>query len=569
MLKEHRSIIHAVLIALFGFIAVAITGANSTTTTAVSGFDPCGPGVNIVNPDQGQQVNGNISVDIYVNQPNQVDEVGLLVGEDILGSADPVSTGSNIWRMEWGTQSVDNGSYDLRAVIYFTSSPPCVTGPRQVNVDNNSAIAQYQLHLNVLPDDYWQGPTNVTFPFEVRAIMVDSSGDFVDNVTENTNFVWSTNRGSVSSAEHIGNYFSGPQPGNGYIEIEASYGGLYSKRKIILDIFDANDPESGGSLNDYVGDVTNEGEPPESNKEDPGGDEVNIALPEELNRVDYKLAQCLQERLGDEDYGAVLEERQRLTDKQFEDTFGCFSTRRFVIPASIAPVDPDLVYGLEERSEIANIEKHEQSFDGDGKTPKGIIFSGFAEPNSNILIYVFSEPLVLSSQTDSDGRWTYTLEDPLEPGEHEAYVLVDIDEGYVRSSSFGFEVAKAAESAENPNGYSLDIVSSSDSSTLQNYYLYGLSLLLLVASIVLARFVWFRKPKKDPMPQAVSAAKEAVGTSSAPATSAESSLSATSLTQQNENSAPEPASKTPVEPALPPDISQPPQNSDKSDGLPR
>jgi hypothetical protein len=52
----------------------------------------------------------------------------------------------------------------------------------------------------------------------------------------------------------------------------------------------------------------------------------------------------------------------------------------------------------------------------------------------------------------------YDLVDPLQPGSHEAYAVVETADGtYKRSSAFSFLIQTAQASAENPNGYSLSI----------------------------------------------------------------------------------------------------------------
>jgi hypothetical protein len=66
----------------------------------------------------------------------------------------------------------------------------------------------------------------------------------------------------------------------------------------------------------------------------------------------------------------------------------------------------------------------------------------------------------------------------------------------IRSSSFGFTIAAASASDENPTGLSLALENTA-SQPLQAYIIAGAAV-VLVASFVLARFVWFKKPKTAP-----------------------------------------------------------------------
>lgn len=73
-------------------------------------------------------------------------------------------------------------------------------------------------------------------------------------------------------------------------------------------------------------------------------------------------------------------------------------------------------------------------------------FSGKAPPNSTVTIYIFSEPIVVTTKTDENGDWVYDFDKPLEGGKHVAYAIVRTSSGkVVRSSVFDFEVLAASE----------------------------------------------------------------------------------------------------------------------------
>ncbi len=84
----------------------------------------------------------------------------------------------------------------------------------------------------------------------------------------------------------------------------------------------------------------------------------------------------------------------------------------------------------------------------------GYIINGRAEPDSFVLMYVYSQmPLVLLVKTaEHDGRWTYELKDNLVDGKHTVYVAVTDDTGKItrKSNPFTFFVQKTqAVSASN------------------------------------------------------------------------------------------------------------------------
>lgn len=52
------------------------------------------------------------------------------------------------------------------------------------------------------------------------------------------------------------------------------------------------------------------------------------------------------------------------------------------------------------------------------KRTKGIIFTGTADPSNNINLIINSDPIAASTTSDSDGKWSYTLDQWLPDGQH-------------------------------------------------------------------------------------------------------------------------------------------------------
>ncbi|MBP9691228.1 hypothetical protein KBD81_04070 [Candidatus Woesebacteria bacterium] len=124
-----------------------------------------------------------------------------------------------------------------------------------------------------------------------------------------------------------------------------------------------------------------------------------------------------------------------------------------------------------------------------------IEFTGTAEPYQVITILIYSNPIVVTVRADVNGVWTYSLDEPLEPGNHEAYVVVPQEDGtQVRSELSGFFVPQIyAASADNET---LQRASAKKSPMIFNFIL--LSIILILDAIVVLLIVYrFRSQKKS------------------------------------------------------------------------
>jgi hypothetical protein len=74
-----------------------------------------------------------------------------------------------------------------------------------------------------------------------------------------------------------------------------------------------------------------------------------------------------------------------------------------------------------------------------------IHLSGKGLPNSFVTIYVYSDPIVLTVKTDSEGDWTYELDKELENGKHEAYVAITDNTGKITAKSEPLFFVKTAQ----------------------------------------------------------------------------------------------------------------------------
>lgn len=207
----------------------------------------------------------------------------------------------------------------------------------------------------------------------------------------------------------------------------------------------------------------------------------------QYDQVDDQLTRCLTGSSSDTDYLERLWQQSRLTYGDLDKTQSCFTSRKSVVPSNLAPVAPTKVKELPVKDTI-KVDKVEQSTKNNSKALK---LSGKAAPNQTVVIYLFSEPLVLVAKTDQNGSWTYELEDPMEPGKHEAYVTVEGDNNAqaVRSAGLNFAIVAAPATALNPTGLSLDLEKTSTSKSFFSLYIAGVVAVILIALIISLRFI--------------------------------------------------------------------------------
>ncbi len=156
------------------------------------------------------------------------------------------------------------------------------------------------------------------------------------------------------------------------------------------------------------------------------------------------------------------------------------------MPANLAPIEPTKVPNLQVDKKI-KLEKFEK-VTKNGKD--ALQLGGTARPNQTVVIYIFSEPLVLVAKADDTGRWTYILEDPMEPGDHQAYVTVEGDgeAPAVRSAGFGFAIATAAKTKLNPFGLSFDVQNADRKNLFYASYIGG-AVIFVALALLLTLFI--------------------------------------------------------------------------------
>lgn len=496
--------IHISLFALaFVFVSMFVAMSNSYQTRA-GNAEPCPGGVLILQPAPEEVLHDNYELKLYVENPGMygtVEQVTFsLEGSNggTLGDANPSTSNPGVWNLSWNTTSVANGNYTLEATVRYTTTTNennyCSAPTVPIAVNNQAATEdQPTLRVEIYPDA-WSGPTNVNFQFGSVVILVHSDGS-TEDVTPNANFIWGTTIGSISGDNNYAQYFSGPMTGDGKVKVSAHYGGLNSHDLVDVHVENATEdstyPDSSSidsALNSTVPDETNSAT--EKNIEELIASGQYVSDQSSNDEGDSQLASCLLNKLDNDDYESLINKQRRLSYEQLEVVRACFAERFYMVPVNLAPVLPTDVAKTRETknltiSEFKNVASQIRSGE------EALLLQGKAKPGSEVIIYMFSEPLVITTKAGDNGEWSYMLENPLEPGDHVAYVVSKEDGDFVRSTSFPFTIAQAAASEANPNGYSLALVNSTEDNSILLYIASALAAVLVV-SLVLARFVWFR-----------------------------------------------------------------------------
>ena len=141
----------------------------------------------------------------------------------------------------------------------------------------------------------------------------------------------------------------------------------------------------------------------------------------------------------------------------------------------------------EELLQVANVETIKAVEEGN----KGLKISGKALPNTYVTIYIYSDPIVLTVKTDSDGSWSYVFEGPVDEGTHEVYVAVTNNTGKITAKSNPLTFIQTAEAASvvppNTKAFEDRVAAPSKSRMTEGYFIFGVAglggLLLALAAI--------------------------------------------------------------------------------------
>jgi len=116
----------------------------------------------------------------------------------------------------------------------------------------------------------------------------------------------------------------------------------------------------------------------------------------------------------------------------------------------------------------------------------GVVLEGKASANTIVTVIIYSNPIIVTVKTDANGLWKYSLEKPLNSGEHIAYVVTSRTDGTkVRSEASTFFVPPAFAANLNENS---NIESASESGSLW-IFVYA-TIAIIIVSIALLLIIY-------------------------------------------------------------------------------
>jgi hypothetical protein len=161
--------------------------------------------------------------------------------------------------------------------------------------------------------------------------------------------------------------------------------------------------------------------------------------------VPDEIKSCLEQAVGKDRFNEISAGRSEPTVKEKEAAWACFEKLNKV-QSKFVPLPATQIPYLDEESGVIGMDDVEQDIGeiGGEKVGKKIVFKGNGPPNSVVNIYIFSDPIVVTTKVDENGEWIYELNQPLTGEKHVAYATVRSQDGkVVRSSIFSFEVIAA------------------------------------------------------------------------------------------------------------------------------
>ncbi|MBI2984227.1 MAG: hypothetical protein HYY50_01215 [Candidatus Kerfeldbacteria bacterium] len=111
--------------------------------------------------------------------------------------------------------------------------------------------------------------------------------------------------------------------------------------------------------------------------------------------------------------------------------------------------------------------------------------TGVGPPNSIVTIFIYSNPIVVTTRTDASGNWSYSLDRNLVDGQHEVYVTITDQTGKIveKSNPLSFFVAEARAVSEE-EFVRREVPSTRPSDTYLFLYIAGASLMVTLTILV-------------------------------------------------------------------------------------
>lgn len=204
---------------------------------------------------------------------------------------------------------------------------------------------------------------------------------------------------------------------------------------------------------------------------------------------------CLYEAVSETKLKDIISGKVQVTGEEKEKAKQCFDNLNQEQQKFLPPPAEEIPFF--DQNEAIKFEKADQEkIQVKKKTYGGkLTLSGKAQPNTIVTIYIYSDPIVVTTKTDENGDWVYEMQKPLDEGKHVAYALVKSDkEGYIRSSLINFDVLA---SEEEPTPVFIDEQGASEARKRFIYYSLGAVLFITLVVTGGIYFIHTRKKIKE------------------------------------------------------------------------
>lgn len=500
-------------------IAINLTNINNSFSQTVTN-DCSNLSMTVTNANNSitNYLYGEVYVKISTPSTPQPTKITVMANQKIIGQAQPSS--SNTWLFKWvssvwptpGNVSLDvkiqyNEGYFCQItndVIYRISSAPSIflnsySIPSKLSVMVNS-INSIKLTSSLLPTpdliEYYDINPYVIYEWP----SVTPLGNLY--VTE-SNF---------SNNDNI-NFFANNKIGNDTIFAKAIYGGVEKIIEIPISVNSSQTNPSPENQNTSVSnnistdssiDITSS-----SNTSSSATNETTQAIPTTETQITSSKLQvskitqsCLESEINPDRYLEIINKDSLMTANELEKTMNCFATSKYILPSIFSPINPLEIEKINVDSRLVSISKIENiPTTAESNNRETLKISGKSKPESLVLIYIYSDPLIITTKSDKEGNWQYTINDPMQPGKHEVYVVVNKEDGsFNRSNPFEFIISNVAASELNPNGLNLKLSGNPTETASQSnnnliYYVTVSTCVILVAIMILLIIIKINKNK--------------------------------------------------------------------------
>lgn len=222
------------------------------------------------------------------------------------------------------------------------------------------------------------------------------------------------------------------------------------------------------------------------------GASTNLLQKRPVYRISSDIENCIKDKIGGERFTDISLGKDEPDNSEKKLTNACFgdineTQTRFL------PVPPAQIPFVETSSSVA-VELFSENIEdiGGGVKDRKLVFKGKGPVGSLVDIYIFSEPIVVTTKVDENGEWVYEFSQPLDGEKHIAYAAVKTNDGRViRSSVFDFQV----QAASMQDQQFLNEQNASD--TPNRFVTYGLFAVGIISTLVAAGYIYLTFVKES------------------------------------------------------------------------